>query len=52
MTKCGSDKTEFKCEKCPAVFTTAGNLKAHITNKSCEIQCNLLLHLMLEKYIM
>ena len=41
MTKCVSDKKEFKCENCPAVFNTAGNLKAHITNKSCEIQCNL-----------
>ena len=41
MTKCVGDKKEFKCETCPAVFNTAGNLKAHITNKSCEIQCNL-----------
>ena len=41
MTKCVGDKKEFKCENCPAVFNTASNLKAHITNKSCEIQCNL-----------
>ena len=41
MTKCVGDKKESKCENYPAVFNTAGNLKAHITNKSCEIQCNL-----------
>ena len=34
ITKCVGDKNEFKCENCPAVFSTAGNLKAHITNKS------------------
>ena len=41
MTKCVGDKKAIKCENCPAVFNTAGNLKVHMNNKSCEIQCNL-----------
>lgn len=41
MTKCIGVKKAIKCENCPTVFNTAGNLKVHMTNKSCEIQCNL-----------
>ena len=40
VTKCIGEKS-FKCENCPAVFNTEGDLKVHVTNKSCPIKCNL-----------
>ena len=40
VTKCIGENS-FKCENCPAVFTTEGSLKVHVTNKSCPIKCNL-----------
>ena len=41
MTKCIGVKNAIKLKNCPIVFNTAGNLKVHMTNKICEIQCNL-----------
>ena len=41
MTKCIGVKKAIKCENWPTVFNTAVNLKVNMTNKSCEIQCNL-----------
>ena len=41
MIKCIGVKMAIRCENCPTVFNTAVNLKVHMTNKSCEIQCNL-----------
>ena len=39
VTKCIGEKS-FKCENCSAVFNTEGNLKVHVTSKSCPVQCN------------
>ena len=41
MIKCVGEKKAFKCENCPAAFNRADKLKVHMTNKSCEVQCNL-----------
>ena len=39
--KCVGEKKAFKCENCPATFNKADNLKVHMTNKRCSVQCNL-----------
>ena len=41
MIKCVGEKKAFKCENCPATFNKADNLKVHMTNKRCSVQCNL-----------
>ena len=41
VTKCVGDKKAHQCEKCPAVFNTAENLKEHVDKNRCTIQCNL-----------
>ena len=41
VTKCVGDKKAHKCERCPAVFTTAGNVKEHMDKNRCTIQCNI-----------
>ena len=41
MIKCVGEKKAFKCENCPAAFNRADKLKVHMTNKSCEVQCNI-----------
>ena len=39
--KCVGEKKAFKCENCPATFNKADNLKVHMANKRCSVQCNL-----------
>ena len=41
VTKCVGDKKTHKCERCPAAFTTAGNVKEHMDKNRCAIQCNI-----------
>ena len=41
VTKCiGGGEKSFKCDNCPAVFKTEGNLRVQVTNKSCPLKCN------------
>ena len=41
VTKCiGGGENSFKCDNCPAVFKTEGNLRVQVTNKSCPLKCN------------
>ena len=41
MIKWVGEQKAFKCDCCYAVFNRASMLKVNITNKSCQVQCNL-----------
>ena len=41
MIKCVGENKAFECENCASAFNKADALKAHMSHKSCAVQCNL-----------